>query len=103
MFRGKCSGMNVNPRTDNSMIRESKGSLSVASTIDGLVRGRKRLDDALQWLRDGRTTSAAVALAQEVHYLCEGALLSDEPQASESLLADVNERLQELERLLRRH
>ena len=77
--------------------------LSVASVLRDLDAIRKRLDQAPTWLKDGKTTVSAAALAEEVRRLCQQASSSDDPRAAHKLLAKARKFLQDLEVLLGVH
>jgi hypothetical protein len=64
---------------------------------------RKRLDQAHEWLSNGKTSVSAAALAERAKHLCQQASKCDDPSDLHDLLAQAKKCLRDLENLLGLH
>ncbi len=82
---------------------EKDSKESVATLLRDLDAVRRRLDQAQDWLRDGATSVAAAALAEEAKRLCQQASLCEDPANLHDLLAEAKDCLRDLEKLMGLH
>jgi hypothetical protein len=85
------------------MAPEDDPDQSVPALLRDLDSVRKRLDQAHEWLRDGVTSVTAAALAEKTKHICQQASQCDDPVNLQELLAEANECLRDLEKLLGFH
>ena len=85
------------------MASQEDRDLSTESVLRDLDALRKRLDQASTWLRNGETSVAAAALAEEVRRLCQRAAMCEDPDAAQSLISETKQCLTDLEKLLGLH
>ncbi len=85
------------------MAAEGDNELTLETALRDLHAVRGRMDRAKAWLRDGETTVAAAALAEDVQRLCLEATSCHDPRRVQQLLGSASQRLQDLEKMLGLH
>jgi hypothetical protein len=85
------------------MSPENNSDQSIATMLRDLDAVRKRLDQAVEWLRDGGTCVKTAAISQNTKHLCQQAANCEDSRHQRELLAQANECLCDLEKLLGLH
>jgi hypothetical protein len=76
---------------------------SIATMLRDLDTVRKRLDQASEWLKDGKRSVTAAAFAEKAKHLCQQASNCDNPSDLNELLGKAKKCLRDLEQLLGFH
>jgi S-methylmethionine-dependent homocysteine/selenocysteine methylase len=85
------------------MAPEDDPGQSISTLLRDLDAVRMRLDQAQEWLRDGKKSVGAAALAEKTKHLCQLCANCDDPNHLRELLEEAEECLRDLEILLGVH